>query len=205
MGELFNGTATEFVEAFTFTRFEPAGMVQGNDTIKNATSVLDYLFRELGVSYLGRNDLAHVDPGEMNVTGMGQGEDDTGTPERPAFPAARVVSHGFTRGTLVGRIGPRETVSAVATMQQQVTTAFTATDGATALKTTTEVTEARAQLSTLTTEGGLYKVRAEVNRRAEAKLKGYEGEACRECANFTLVRNGTCLKCDTCGSTSGCS
>jgi ribonucleoside-diphosphate reductase alpha chain len=42
-------------------------------------------------------------------------------------------------------------------------------------------------------------------RRSEARLKGYEGEDCRECGNFTLVRNGTCLKCDTCGSTSGCS
>jgi ribonucleoside-diphosphate reductase alpha chain len=42
-------------------------------------------------------------------------------------------------------------------------------------------------------------------RRAEAKAKGYEGEMCGECLNFTLVRNGTCLKCDTCGSTTGCS
>ena len=39
----------------------------------------------------------------------------------------------------------------------------------------------------------------------EARIKGYEGEACQECGNFTLVRNGTCMKCDTCGSTSGCS
>ena len=52
----------EYVEAFTFTRFEPAGMVQGNDPIKNATSILDYIFRELAVSYLDRNDLAHVHP-----------------------------------------------------------------------------------------------------------------------------------------------
>jgi ribonucleoside-diphosphate reductase alpha chain len=42
-------------------------------------------------------------------------------------------------------------------------------------------------------------------RRAEAKAKGYEGEMCGECGNFTLVRNGTCLKCDTCGGTTGCS
>ncbi len=39
----------------------------------------------------------------------------------------------------------------------------------------------------------------------EARMKGYEGDACPECGNFTLVRNGTCLKCVTCGSTSGCS
>ena len=42
-------------------------------------------------------------------------------------------------------------------------------------------------------------------KRAEAKARGYEGEACGECGNFTLVRNGTCLKCDTCGGTTGCS
>ena len=52
----------EFVDAFTFTRFEPAGVVQGNDSIKNATSILDYIFRELAVSYLDRTDLAHVKP-----------------------------------------------------------------------------------------------------------------------------------------------
>ena len=38
-----------------------------------------------------------------------------------------------------------------------------------------------------------------------ARMKGYEGDSCDECGNFTLVRNGTCLKCMTCGSTTGCS
>ena len=55
----------EYVEAFTFTRFEPSGFVQGNDAIKNATSILDYVFRELAISYLGRNDLAHISPDEI--------------------------------------------------------------------------------------------------------------------------------------------
>ena len=44
-----------------------------------------------------------------------------------------------------------------------------------------------------------------LRRLREARLKGYEGDNCGECGNFTLVRNGTCLKCDTCGGTSGCS
>jgi ribonucleoside-diphosphate reductase alpha chain len=44
-----------------------------------------------------------------------------------------------------------------------------------------------------------------MDRIREARLKGYEGDSCGECGNFTLVRNGTCLKCDTCGGTSGCS
>ena len=57
----------EFVDAFTFTRFEPAGTVQGNDAIKNATSILDYVFRELAISYLGQDDLAHVKPGPSAV------------------------------------------------------------------------------------------------------------------------------------------
>ena len=66
----------EYVEAFTFTRFEPAGIVQGNDTIKNATSILDYIFRELAVSYLGRNDLAHVDLSEVANTGLGSSDEE---------------------------------------------------------------------------------------------------------------------------------
>jgi ribonucleoside-diphosphate reductase alpha chain len=44
-----------------------------------------------------------------------------------------------------------------------------------------------------------------IDLRAQARMKGYEGESCSECGNFTMVRNGTCLKCDSCGSTSGCS
>ena len=64
----------EFVEAFTFTRFEPAGMVQGNDSIKNATSILDYIFRELAVSYLDRTDLAHVKPTGESFDDLGRGE-----------------------------------------------------------------------------------------------------------------------------------
>ena len=72
----------EYVDAFTFTRFEPAGLVQGNDAIKNATSILDYIFRELAISYLGRNDLAHVDPSDIGHDVLGKGDD-----ARP--PAAR--------------------------------------------------------------------------------------------------------------------
>ena len=63
----------EYVEAFTFTKFEPAGMVMGNDAIKNATSILDYVFRELAVSYLDRHDLAHVDTSDFGSTALGKG------------------------------------------------------------------------------------------------------------------------------------
>src|SRR6185312_4739862 len=70
----------EYVEAFTFTRFDPSGLVQGNDAIKNATSILDYVFRELAISYLGRNDLAHVNPGDVGATAIG-GEPSMSTPQ----------------------------------------------------------------------------------------------------------------------------
>ncbi len=82
----------EFVEAFVFTRFEPAGPVTGNDSIRSATSILDYVFRELGVSYLGRADLANVDPGEFDADGLGKGRADE--PQ----PVSRFISKGFSRG-----------------------------------------------------------------------------------------------------------
>ncbi|HUS95478.1 MAG TPA: vitamin B12-dependent ribonucleotide reductase, partial [Hyphomicrobiaceae bacterium] len=203
----------EYVDAFTFTRFEPAGLVQGNDTIKNATSVLDYIFRELAVSYLARNDLAHVEPGDLSATAVGKGEP---SDEAEKEAAARIVSHGFTRGQLIGRIGPRGVVdgsadagSAVATMQHSVSSAFNAqstpkSHGGVAIEarqTTVETTTTQVM-----TEGALaVKIDPSIDRRTEARLQGYEGEACGECGNFTLVRNGTCMKCNTCGGTSGCS
>ena len=87
----------EYVEAFTFTRFEPAGLVQGNDTIKNATSILDYIFRELAVSYLGRNDLAHVDLSEVANTGLGSSEEEL-EDQAPPPAAAKFLSRGLIRG-----------------------------------------------------------------------------------------------------------
>ena len=80
----------EYVEAFTFTRFEPAGFVQGNDAIKNATSILDYIFRELAISYLGRNDLAHVAPEEIGATVLGGGVEQDRAPGDGA-PARRDI------------------------------------------------------------------------------------------------------------------
>ena len=85
----------EFVDAFVFTRFEPAGPVTGNDSVRSATSILDYLFRELGVSYLGRQDLANADPGELNADGLGHGKfEDADEPQ----PASHFISRGFARG-----------------------------------------------------------------------------------------------------------
>ncbi|WP_374332630.1 vitamin B12-dependent ribonucleotide reductase [Aestuariivirga sp.] len=191
----------EFVDAFTFTKFEPAGMVQGNDSIKNATSILDYVFRELAVSYLGRSDLAHVEASEMGFDSLGKGE---GAGDAPRVPAARVLSSGFVRK-------PNLASSNVVVMSGAQTAAATAAplvtaraEGALALaEVPVQVTTTRQELA-VAVESTTSVISAN-DRRAEARMKGYEGESCSECGNFTMVRNGTCLKCDTCGSTSGCS
>ncbi len=202
----------EYVEAFTFTRFEPAGLVQGNETIKNATSILDYIFRELAVSYLGRHDLAHVDPREI-IGETGLGSSDAATDEQLDLDLPeRYVSKGLVRGAPVLRVASRgpspraASLSAAASPSADVDTSArfvdaTLTHGATALKAEPEVVLQRAPAITpVLTMSELFKQRA-----SEAKLRGYEGVSCSECHNFTMVRNGTCLKCDTCGSTSGCS
>ena len=203
----------EYVEAFTFTRFEPAGFVQGNDAIKNATSLLDYVFRELAVSYLGRADLAHVNPSEIGNTVIGGGEagDTTREPNKPQPSAQSVVSRGLLRGsadrlTLIqgGPAGAAVGVGAPSAGQSAPAGGTVhAIRGATALKAEPAIAghaEALADPFPVARPE-----RSVADRRAEAKMKGYVGEACPECANFTLVRNGTCLKCDTCGSTTGCS
>ncbi|HEX4408573.1 MAG TPA: vitamin B12-dependent ribonucleotide reductase [Xanthobacteraceae bacterium] len=200
----------EYVDAFTFTRFEPSGPVQGNDSIKFATSILDYVFRELAVSYLERFDLAHVEPVEGSFDALGKGIEE-GKPS----PDTRFVSRGLTRSrtdrlkVMQGGVdaggGDSSTanvtsISAVASSGPRAEAA-----GATALKVEPEARLSPAQALEHKTESRVHAKLAAAERRAEAKAKGYEGEMCSECLNFTLVRNGTCLKCDTCGSTTGCS
>ncbi len=196
----------EYVEAFTFTRFEPAGFVQGNERIKSATSILDYVFRELAVSYLGRNDLAHVDPSEAGPTTIGSGEAQSKAPE-PA-PATTVVSRGFVRGNsdrlmLIPGGGGTGSAGGITQRTGGMTVGATALKGELSQPAPQEQTVGEAEMSKLAFQPAASPSVAD--RRAEAKMKGYVGEACPECANFTLVRNGTCLKCDTCGSTTGCS
>ncbi|MBI1361662.1 MAG: TSCPD domain-containing protein [Alphaproteobacteria bacterium] len=95
----------EFVDAFVFTRFEPAGEVTGNDSIRRATSILDYIFRELAVSYLGRDDLAEAD--NVSHDGLGSGEHEGA--EHPAPHAEQLISRGFSRGVMPDNIVPFQT------------------------------------------------------------------------------------------------
>jgi len=199
----------KFVEAFTFTRFEPAGLVQGNQSIKNATSILDYVFRELAVSYLGRHDLAHVEPSDIGFDALGKGVDDGSAPPPAPLPASKVLSSGFvrrnlnTRNVVVMPTSAPVSGSPAHALQMRATESY----GTSALA----VAEARvAEVHVHEHHEEHVHVHAapqvmEFDRRTEARMKGYEGDSCNECGNYTMVRNGTCLKCDTCGSTSGCS
>ena len=173
----------EFVEAFTFTRFEPQGIVSGNDAIKMSTSILDYTFRELAISYLDRHDLGHVDREDLEVSTTGAGE-------AQSELVNKVTSRGFIRkqGLVVYS---NATTAAAAPAEEAVTTMRAATP------------EAAVVAEAVATTSKAEAVTAE--RVQQARMQGYEGESCPECQNFTLVRNGTCLKCNTCGSTTGCS
>ncbi len=187
----------EFVDAYTFTRFEPSGMVEGNDAIKMSTSVLDYIFRELAISYLGRNDLAHVEQADLRPDSVGRGQVDDGLPtaatevaQQTAAAVSRIASVGYMRSNLYvlnGRMAGNTAIAEAIAASPEPTGL---TDGPT-------VTLApNAQVAVVGVAHGA---------AFTAKLKGFEGDACPECGNFTMVRNGTCLKCTTCGGTTGCS
>ena len=186
----------EFVEAFTFTRFEPQGIVTGNDAIKMSTSILDYTFRELAISYLDRHDLGHVgkEDLEASTTGLGEAQCEL---------VNRVTSRGFIRkqGLIVysnegTQAAGDNAASAIAKLAPATATAAPATSFA---------PEQAATTATASVSAAVQQTQSVTDQVKQARMQGYEGESCPECQNFTLVRNGTCLKCNTCGSTTGCS
>lgn len=193
----------EYVEAFTFTRFEPAGMVMGNDRIKNATSILDYIFRELAVSYLDREDLAHVHtdtPTALSQSGEGQ---------RPApIPAQNLVSRGMTRGKVKdqnlmlvsGGLTAAAAYNPVASMQTSTVTALKA---ATALKIETSPTVLNeAELNPIPSPP----TQQDAGQlRAQALMQGYTGDQCSNCNSMRMKVSGHCMVCEDCGTTTGCS
>ena len=182
----------EFVDAFTFTRFDPAGMVQGNDSIKSATSILDYIFRELAISYLDRTDLAHVQPEGESFDTLGKGTNEgvstaQQTNEGNLAMIKQVSSTGYLRKRLPQELmvlqgGQANLFDAETSLQE-------------APSTDNKMAVAVQQTASM----------PQLDDRAKAKMQGYEGDACGDCGNYTLVRNGTCMKCNTCGGTSGCS
>jgi ribonucleoside-diphosphate reductase alpha chain len=200
-----------FVDQFTFTRFEPAGIVEGNDAIKMATSILDYIFRELAISYLDRDDLAHVEPADLMPDAVGKAAAESNLREPSGAGAevaammqrvASVASNGFVRNKLTvlrgGANGPGARRGESARGAESATAEMPLFAGTLAV--------AAASIETTLTDAAVTDTReARLEQIRTARMKGYEGDSCGECGNFTLVRNGTCLKCDTCGATSGCS
>ncbi|HVA29238.1 MAG TPA: LAGLIDADG family homing endonuclease, partial [Candidatus Baltobacteraceae bacterium] len=179
----------EFVEAFTFTRFEPNGPVIGHDHIKMATSILDYIFRELAVSYLGRYDLAHVQP-SMQMDAMGPEAQDEYIDEEEGGINVRPAG-------IVEKLHPVSTHLHPGQSPQSQPTASAAT--------APPPTAAPSSYGSVTNASTATATMSKTEAINASKAKGYTGNACSECGQLTMVRNGACEKCDSCGATSGCS
>ncbi|MHB1423016.1 MAG: vitamin B12-dependent ribonucleotide reductase [Gemmataceae bacterium] len=171
----------EFVDAFVFTRFEPNGMVQGNPHIKMTTSIIDYIFRELAITYLGRHDLAQVEAEDLRGDAIHRER------EEPAYESEEVMEERILEPQQLDKpfVTPRS---------GHLTPLRESSPG---------VANGNGHKSGGSTSGGREQTMEEKIRLA--RLKGYEGDPCGECGQLTLVRSGACCKCDTCGATSGCS
>jgi ribonucleoside-diphosphate reductase alpha chain len=166
----------EFCEAFLFTRFEPNGMVQGSDTVKFSTSLIDFVFRELAISYLGRFELAQVEPEQlMQLTSTSKKPESQGQGFGPL--AAGGMTPLFPDGE-AGGSAPEPAPALAASGHAHGRAA------------------AAPQASGHVHQPSAFEA---------ARQKGYTGDPCPECGHLTMVRNGACLKCQTCGATSGCS
>ncbi len=165
----------EFADAFTFTRFEPSGVVRENASIRHATSILDYIFRELAISYLGREDLEHTESlsPECDFTGLGKGKDE-GRLSKEAQKAidhlAKLTSSGYVRRELAAKRNGNGNGNGNGNNHG---------DG---VKTKTIPMDLLAK----TMDEGI-------------------GDSCDYCGHITLVRSGSCYACTTCGQTTGCS
>ena len=158
LGMQYGVPLEEYVDAFTFTKFEPNGIVMGHDNLKMATSVIDYVFRDLACRYLGRHDLVHVKPTDLDSDKI-SGETVNSEPLLDMIEGKKTINHA---------------------------------DG-------------RVSTEKVFTKEANSKMFSQAQKMNEAKIKGYEGESCPECQSFTLLRNGSCMKCDSCGATTGCS
>ncbi len=213
----------EFVEAFVFTRFEPNGMVNGNPRIKMSTSIIDYIFRELAITYLDRQDLAQVQLEDLRVDSVTKSPEyeseevmsERVVPFREPSPfkfttprSGHVESDSTVDKLDISPSAPQTTratgdksleVAATMSLPSVAPVYQGAKDGA------TFVVNGAAVPVSLSAAPRPGKADNAARKMQEARLKGYEGDPCRECGQFTMVRNGTCLKCNTCGATSGCS
>ncbi|MCB9476128.1 MAG: vitamin B12-dependent ribonucleotide reductase [Deltaproteobacteria bacterium] len=225
----------EFVDAFIFTRFEPNGMVDGHGRVKMATSIIDYVFRELAISYLSREDLAHVDSAdELDVTADALQRDPLTTGEAwddqshdsdeeeviirnvPLPSPTNKNGGGSTKATSTNVVsgangsaptGPVNQAGGRAALKA-VPSHDAPTHGNIALAKNQVVVEHTLDHSVEHAKKTTVPVRNEsstMRKIRQSREKGFTGDACTECGQFTMVRNGTCLKCVSCGTTTGCS
>ena len=223
----------EFVDAFTFTRFEPNGIVQGNDRIKMATSIIDYVFRELAVTYLDRKELAQVhsedlEPDAVRSDNEPDYEDEEIVEERtvsadrvaepPRFMGRKseyqrgeggLARGGTSNGGGVSNGGGASNGGGGGNGSGTRMTIVEATSEVVTAETVSSETVSSGTRPADTPEAaGRFQVtakRSSLTIVEKARLQGYTGDACGDCGSFTMVRNGSCLKCETCGATSGCS
>jgi ribonucleoside-diphosphate reductase alpha chain len=202
----------EFVDAFLFSRFEPSGMVSGNKSIKMTTSIIDYIFRELAISYLGRTDLAHISDDDLRSDTIGTPRDESIEFEEEEEATAGVTGQ-LTRGSRAqddlisphlrrfgggnggGGNGNGNHGGTADGEQMETPVTKASTDS-----------EKVLEYVTAPKTAGVAQAEHRFREKIQiARMSGYEGDTCGDCGQFTMVRNGTCLKCDTCGATSGCS
>ena len=155
-----------------------------------ATSILDYVFRELAISYLGRMDLAHVEPSDFYDEGLTTGENHRDRSENAEKIFKKMTSKGFVRSKFYV-VGGEET---------EVVSSSLTDNSPPSLSSYMATNSSESQTAHIENFAG-----DRATKIRTARMKGYAGDSCPECGNFTLVRNGTCLKCDTCGTTTGCS
>jgi ribonucleoside-diphosphate reductase alpha chain len=167
-----------YVDQFTFTRFEPQGPVEGHPNVKFATSIVDFIFRALGVEYLHRYDLAHIKP-EIDGSPLDTAHNQ-GSP--PAAPAHRQLPESVTQRTR--------------------TTAPPLERDTRPLPHTREATARSAAMSETLNEARTDATGSPL----DAQLDTMMGDApvCDVCGHIT-VRNGACYKCLNCGNSMGCS
>jgi ribonucleoside-diphosphate reductase alpha chain len=197
----------EYVDAFLFTRFEPNGIVQGNPYIKMSTSIIDYIFRELAITYLDRQDLAHVMPEDLRADAQHDPNDDPAFDDEEVIsertvdaraPLAAPLAHPRSNHLKPGPRRPRTEPTKASPAPTTPLVSSTPPNGDEGAKHSNGVNGS-------STNGLSAPAATSVAERIrQAKQKGYEGDPCTKCGQLTLVRSGACLRCDSCGETSGC-
>ncbi|MDR2923351.1 MAG: vitamin B12-dependent ribonucleotide reductase [Treponema sp.] len=213
----------EYVDALTFSRFEPNGPVIGHDYVKMTTSVIDYIFRDLAISYLKRTDLGQVKPEDLLPTATKSEIADSGEAKqrgsekqsagfKPYNPPAQQQSSAALGAGGAPPPPSSATPSAGASAvsggllsDSKSTSPGAASPGLSARGDSIRASATQTAQLPVQTLAQIHPEQSELYKIAQARIKGYEGDPCPSCGSFTLVRNGTCMKCQTCGGTTGCS